>query len=84
MRNTLTSTLIKATLATGMALLLAACGGGSSSTGTLNLAITDDPIDYATAVVVEFTGVELQKSDGGRIDKDFPLPRKIDLQKLTE
>ena len=96
MRNTLTSTLIKTTLATGIALLLAACGGGgsgsTSTTGTLNLAITDAPVDDAKEVVVQFTGVELQKADGERIDHDFmddvtgdqPVPMTIDLSKLTD
>lgn len=93
MRNTLSSALIKTTLATGMTLLLVACGGGSSSsssTGTLNLAITDAPVDDAKAVVVEFTGVQLQKAGGERIDHDFldesnnPVAMQIDLLALTE
>jgi hypothetical protein len=93
MRNTLSSALIKITLATGMALLLVACGGGSSSsssTGTLNLAITDAPVDDAKAVVVEFTGVQLQKAGGERIDYDFvdefdnPVAMQIDLLALTD
>ena len=79
-----------------MALLLVACGGGGggggsdgASTGTLNLAITDASVDAAKAVVVEFTGVELQHSDVERIDYDFvdgfgdPEPRQIDLLALT-
>ena len=94
MRNTLTSALIKTTLATGIALLLTACGGGSggsssSTTGTLNLAITDAPIDDAKKVVVQFTGVELQ-GPSGRIDRDFEdgsgnsVTMEIDLLALTE
>ena len=96
MRNTLTSALIKTSLATAMALSLTACGGGSSAsssssstTGTLNLAITDAPIDDAKAVVVQFTGVELQ-GPSGRIDHDFvdesgnPVTMEIDLLALTE
>ncbi|MGB5426424.1 MAG: DUF4382 domain-containing protein [Gammaproteobacteria bacterium] len=71
-----------------------ACGGGGggsdgASTGTLNLAITDASVDAAKAVVIEFTGVELQHAGGERIDYDFvdgsgyPEPRQIDLLALT-
>lgn len=88
------STLIDCIAATFAALMLTACGGGGggdsdSSTGTLNLAITDAPVDAAKAVVVEFTGVQLQHSGGERIDYDFidgsgdPEPRQIDLLALT-
>jgi len=75
-----------------LASLLAACGGGggSSSTGTLNLGLTDASVDKAKAVVVEFTGVQLQSAGGDRIDHDFvdevtgdPAPRQIDLLALT-
>ena len=91
-----TSSILTNTIAaSGLALLLVACGGGDgdgggSSTGTLNLAITDAPVDDAEAVVVEFTGVELQHAAGERIDYDFvdevtgaPAPRHIDLLALT-
>jgi hypothetical protein len=77
-----------------LALLLVACGGGggdggSSATGTLDLAITDASVDAAKAVVVEFTGVQLQHAGGERVDFDFvdasdnPEPRQIDLLALT-
>jgi hypothetical protein len=79
--------------ASGLALLLVACGGGDgggSSTGTLDLAITDASVDDAEAVVVEFTGVQLQHAEGERIDYDYvddvtgdPAPRQIDLLALT-
>ena len=85
------STLIICIAATFVALMLTACGGGGgdSSTGTLDLAITDAPVDDAKAVVVEFTGVQLQHAGGERIDYDFvdeldnPEPRQIDLLALT-
>lgn len=87
------SVLFNTIAALGLAMLLVACGGGDggsdSSTGTLNLAITDASVDAAKAVVVEFTGVELQHSGGERIDYDFvdgdgdPEPRQIDLLALT-
>ena len=60
------------------AALLAACGGGGSEpvaqtaqTGRLNLRIGDAPVDGATAVVIVFTGVELQPASGARVDIDF-------------
>lgn len=66
--------------------LFAGCGGGGggggSGTGTLTLSITDAPIDGAAAVVVEFTGVELKPSGGGRVVFDFDTPRQIDLLSL--
>ena len=75
-----------------LASLLTACGGGGSgsSTGTLNLGLTDASVDDAKAVVVEFTGVQLQSAGGDRIDHDYldevtgdPAPRHIDLLALT-
>jgi hypothetical protein len=92
--KTTRSTLINCIAATFVALMLTACGGGGggdggSSTGTLDLAITDAPVDAAKAVVVEFTGVQLQHAGGERIDYDFvdgsgdPEPRQIDLLALT-
>ncbi len=56
----------------GLALMLTACGGGGgSSTGTLNLSLTDAPIDSADEVVVNFVGVELQPAGGERLLFDF-------------
>lgn len=62
-------------------LLLAACGGGSGgSSSTINLGITDGPVDSASAVVVSFTGVELQPSGGGQaVTINFSKPKTIDL-----
>lgn len=61
--------------------VLAGCGGGSSSgsNATLNLGVTDMPVDSATAVVIGFTGVQLQPSSGGKpISFTFPS-KQIDL-----
>lgn len=56
----------------GLALMLTACGGGGgSSTGTLNLSLTDAPIDSAVSVVVDFDAVELQPVEGERIRFDL-------------
>lgn len=65
---------------------LTACGGGgggsSGATGTLDLKITDAPVDAAKAVVVEFTGVALKRADGEEIVITFDAPRTIDLLAL--
>lgn len=72
--------------ATGL-LALTGCGGSSSgsdgtSTGTLDLQITDAPVDGASAVVVQFDGVEIQPANGERLTFDFEEPRQIDLLAL--
>ena len=68
------------------AALLTGCGGGSggsgsSRTGDLTLRVTDAPVDSATAVVVEFTGVELRGASNQTFH--FDSPRQIDLLALT-
>lgn len=55
---------------------LAACGGSGSSdnepdTGTLDLKITDSPVDDAAEVVVVFTGVELKPANGEPFSIDY-------------
>jgi len=66
------------------AVLLSACGGGSSgsSEGSLSLGVTDAPVDSASKVIVEFDGVEVQPADGERITFDFAQPRHINLLDL--
>ena len=61
--------------------LLAACGGGGgASSATMNLGITDGPVASASAVVISFTGVELQPSGGGKaVTFNFSSPKTIDL-----
>lgn len=64
---------------------LSACDSSSASgsgTGTISIAVTDAPVDSATAVVVEFTGITLQPQDGEAIEFDFDEPRHIDLLSL--
>lgn len=53
-----------------VAVLHGCSSGDGSSTGTLNLAITDAPVDHADEVVMEFTGVKL-KGSGGIPDQSF-------------
>lgn len=73
-----------------LACTIAACGGSDDPViespapefGTLNLGISDAPVDSATRVVVEFTGVELQPASGERELFGFNEPRQIDLLAL--
>ena len=74
--------------------LLVACGGGSSGNfeseepittiqpSHITLSLTDAPVDNATAVIVEFTGVELKPESGASVSFDFESPRQIDLLAL--
>jgi len=66
-------------------LLLAAMPGchDESGIGQLTLAVTDAPVDNATAVVVQFTGVEVKPAEGGSHTFDFDTPRQIDLLALS-
>lgn len=60
-------------------LALAGCNGGSS-TATLNLGVTDTPVDGAQSVVVAFTGVDLM-GPAGEQDFSFTTEKQIDLLK---
>ena len=69
-KNTPFKTLIIVSLAFG----LGACDGSEpASSGSLNLNITDAPIDIdkVERVVVEFSGVEIKPADGPAISFDF-------------
>lgn len=50
-------------------LAFAGCNGSSTGSGTLNLSITDTPVDGATSVIVTFTGVDIQPA-GTESDDD--------------
>lgn len=64
------------------ALALAGCGGGSGGgAGTLSLAITDAPVDDASDVVVEISGVEVHGA-GATSSFEF-APRPVHLLALT-
>jgi hypothetical protein len=63
-------------IAIALGTLLSACGGsnGGPGTGTLNLEITDSPVDDADAVVVVFTGVEVKPVGGDVMTFDYCDP----------
>jgi len=67
---------------TAALVVLPGCGDGGG-TGKLSLAITDAPVDGATAVVVQFTGVEVKPADGSARTFAFAAPRQINLMALT-
>lgn len=69
-------------IATAVAMTLMACSDSDRESGTLALSVTDAPVDGAEAVVVEFTGVEIQGS-GQPQSFDFDMPKSIDLLQLT-
>ncbi len=71
----------KYALLTAVAFALTACGSDDPSTGSLSISLTDAPVDGATAVVVQFSGVELQ-GPSGRVDFDFDELQTIDLLAL--
>jgi Domain of unknown function (DUF4382) len=55
---------------------LAACNG------SLTVNLTDTPVDNATSVIVDFTGIELHNTNGQTVTFDFPSARQIDLLQL--
>jgi hypothetical protein len=64
---------------------LAACGGSSDSTdstGQFSLGVTDAPVDNATEVVVEFTGVAIKPASGEAIEFTFEEAKSINLLDL--
>ncbi|MDF3019989.1 MAG: hypothetical protein K0Q92_1292 [Steroidobacteraceae bacterium] len=70
------------------AFLLPGCGGGGENstepaTGRLTLAITDAPVDDATAVVVKFTAIELKPEAGDAFTIDLSPAQSIDLLALA-
>lgn len=71
---------LKYPLATACVLALSACStGGTTQTG-FSLGITDAPIDSATSVFVQFSGVEIKGKDTYTFT--FDTPKQIDLLAL--
>lgn len=69
----------------GLLLALVGCngssaGGAGNASSTLNLAVTDTPVDGAQSVVVTFTGVELMGPNGQQ-SFSFASEKQIDLLK---
>jgi hypothetical protein len=70
-----------------IALGLAGCGGGGGSeTGRLSLSVTDAPIDDASSVVVQFSGVAFKRAGSGpeTVQNLTPSPRQLDLLQYQE
>jgi Domain of unknown function (DUF4382) len=72
-----------------MALGLAACSGGGgdgNETGRLSLAVTDAPVDDASSVVVQFSGVAFKRAGAtAEVVQDLPAsPRQLDLLQYQE
>jgi hypothetical protein len=71
--------------AISMMLGLAACSGGGSGggdkTGQLSLGVTDAPVDDASSVVVQFSGVAFKRAGAAaeRVQNLSPSPRQLDL-----
>lgn len=66
-----------------LVLALGGCSNDDPATGQLTLAVTDAPVDDATAVVVAFTGVEVKPAEGEAWQFDFDQARSIDLLALS-
>jgi hypothetical protein len=73
----------KHTVAAAVALAFSLTGcGGDGGTSTLSLSITDAPVDEATTVWVQFTGVELKRAGGPPETITFDAPKGYDLLTL--
>jgi hypothetical protein len=73
----------------GLALLgLTACGGGDDDPkdGRVSLSITDAPVDDATSVVVQFSGVAFKRAGAPAetVQALTPSPRQLDLLQYQE
>lgn len=65
-------------------MLLSACsgsGGGGGETGRLSLGVTDAPVDEASSVVVQFSGVAFKRVGAAPevVQNLTPSPRQLDL-----
>ena len=80
--------LIRLFLVASTTLLVSACGDNDSSsstldtTGSVSVSITDAPVDNATSVIVEITGIELKQAGQENEVFEFDPPRQIDLLAL--
>jgi hypothetical protein len=71
-----------------IALGLAACSGGGAGneTGRLSLGVTDAPVDDASSVVVQFSGVAFKRAGAAAevVQNLTPSPRQLDLLQYQE
>jgi hypothetical protein len=79
------------TFAFGFVLLLNACGSGDgnsgsdSSSGRASLSVTDAPVDEASSVVIQFSGVTFKRAGAGQeVVANFGPPRQLDLLQYQE
>ena len=83
MRNTQFSSSFRASLGTALCIVAAACGGGGDGgdTGTVSLSVTDAPVDEASSVVIQFSGVAFKREGSApeMVENLTPSPRQIDL-----
>lgn len=67
------------TLGALIVIMTASCDSNNNDSARLSVSVKDAPIDSATSVVVEFTGIELKPQQGPGFSIDFQSPRQIDL-----
>jgi len=82
-KSTLKATSILATLIT--AISLTACQGSDSNNmpmGSVTIAVTDSPIDDASAVWIQFVGLNFYGADGYKKEVTFDEPKLVDLLSL--
>lgn len=70
---------------TGKALAVALLGLllGGCNEGRITVSVTDAPVDEAQAVVIQFSSVSFERSDGSRHTVDLDPPRQLDLRQLS-
>jgi hypothetical protein len=75
-----------ATISTALALAACSGGGGGNETGRLSLAVTDAPVDDASSVVVQFSGVAFKRAGSApeTVQNLTPSPRQLDLLQYQE
>jgi Domain of unknown function (DUF4382) len=66
----------------GRAALILTLAAVAGCTGSLDVNLTDTPVDDASSVVVDFTGIELHNTDGKTTTITFANPQQIDLLQL--
>ena len=65
-------------------LSLVKCSTDNADVSSLTLGITDAPVDEAEKIVIEFTGIELEKASGEKHQIDFASHRNIDVLALQD